>query len=82
MDEFFELMTLVQTRKLKKKVPIVFYGSDYWDDVLDLDAMVRHGVIDGADLDLIHRSDSVDDAYKFITAEMTDRFLDDPGGRL
>ncbi len=82
LDEFFELMTLVQTRKLKKKVPIVVYGSDYWDDVLDLDAMVRHGVIDKSDLDLIHRSDSVDDAYQFITAEMTERFLDDPGGRL
>jgi predicted Rossmann-fold nucleotide-binding protein len=82
MDEFFELMTLVQTGKLKKKVPIVVYGSDYWDDVLDFDAMVRHGVIDKADLDLIHRADSVDDAYQFITAEMTERFLDDPGGRL
>ena len=82
MDEFFELMTLVQTRKLKKKVPIVVYGTAYWDDVLDLDAMVRHGVIDRGDLDLIHRSDSVDDAYQFITAEMTEHFLDDPGGRL
>ena len=44
--------------------------------------MFRHGVIDGDDLDLIHRADSVDDAYNFITAEMTERFLDDPGGRL
>ena len=82
MDEFFELMTLVQTRKLKKKVPIVVYGSGYWDDVMDLDAMVRHGVIDRADLDLFHRADTVDDAYRYITAEMTERFLDDPGGRL
>ena len=82
MDEFFELMTLVQTRKLKKKVPIVVYGSEYWDDVLDFDAMVRHGVIDKDDLDLIHRADTVDDAYQFITGEMTERFLDDPGGRL
>ena len=82
LDEFFELMTLVQTGKLKKKLPIVVYGSDYWDDVLDFDAMVRHGVIDKADLDLIHRSDSVDDACQFITKEMTERFLDDPGGRL
>ncbi len=82
MDEFFELMTLVQTRKLKKKVPIVVYGTDYWDDVLDLDAMVRHGVIDRADLDLFHRADTVDDAYRFITTEMTERFLDDLDGRL
>jgi hypothetical protein len=44
--------------------------------------MVRYGVIDKSDLDLIHRSNSVDDAYNFITAEMTERFLDDPGGRL
>ncbi|MCH7485457.1 MAG: TIGR00730 family Rossman fold protein [Proteobacteria bacterium] len=82
MDEFFELMTLVQTRKLKKKMPIVVYGTGYWDDVLDFDAMVRHGVIDKGDLDLIQRVDSVDDAYRYITAEMTERFLDDPGGRL
>ena len=82
MDEFFELMTLVQTGKLKKKLPIVVYGRDYWDDVLDFDAMVRHGVIDKGDLDLIHRSDSVEDAYRYITTEMTERFLDDPGGWL
>ncbi len=82
LDEFFEVMTLIQTRKLGKRIPIVLYGSDYWTEVIDFDAMVRHGTIDARDLELFHRSDSVDDAFDFITAELTAKFLAEPGGRL
>ena len=82
LDEFFEMMTLIQTRKLGKRIPIVLYGSAYWTEVIDFEAMVRHGTIDARDLDLFHRSDSVDDAFDFITAELTAKFLAEPGGRL
>lgn len=67
LDEFFELMTLIQTLKLKKRVPVVLYGDGYWNQILDFDAMVRHGTIDAADLDLFHRTDSLDDAFDFVT---------------
>ncbi|HZD24825.1 MAG TPA: LOG family protein [Alphaproteobacteria bacterium] len=79
LDEFFEVLTLLQTGKLKKKIAVVLYGKDFWDRVLNLEAMVDYGVIDRADLDLFHRSDDVEDAFAFITEELTRRHLGDPG---
>ena len=57
LDEFFEVMTLVQTGKLRKKMPIVLFGSEFWDQVLNLDAMVRFGTISAEDLQLFHKTD-------------------------
>ena len=82
LDEFFELMTLNQTRRLKKAIPIVLYGSDYWDRVLNLQAMVDAGAISPEDLHLFHRSDSVDDAFNFISRELIEKALSLPGGSL
>ena len=81
-DELFEVLTLLQTRKMTKHQPIVLFGSDYWDSVIDFDALVRAGTIGAADLDLIHRTDSVDGAFDFITRELTEYALADPGGGL
>ena len=67
LDELFEVLTLVQTRKLRKHMAIVLFGSQYWDEVLNLDALVRHGTIDRADIDLFHRTDSVDEAFDIVT---------------
>jgi uncharacterized protein (TIGR00730 family) len=67
LDELFEVLTLVQTRKLRKHMAIVLFGSQYWDEVLNLDALVRHGTIDRADMDLFHRTDSVDEAFDIVT---------------
>jgi uncharacterized protein (TIGR00730 family) len=75
LDEFFEVVTLVQTLKIKKKVAIVLYGTEYWDKVLHLDPMVEHGTISAGDVDLFHRSDSVDDAYAYVTQYLQEHFL-------
>tara|TARA_B100000965_G_scaffold211707_1_gene176897 strand:+ start:477 stop:1337 length:861 start_codon:yes stop_codon:yes gene_type:complete len=71
LDELFETLTLIQTKKVKKRLPILLYGRSFWDDVLNLDALVKHGTINAEDLDLLHRVDSVDDAYTYITGELT-----------
>jgi predicted Rossmann-fold nucleotide-binding protein len=68
LDELFELMTLIQTLKMKKRPPIVLFGSEFWDKVLDLEALANFGTIDEKDLDLFLRTDSVDEAFDFITA--------------
>ncbi|MEX2452087.1 MAG: LOG family protein [Rhodospirillales bacterium] len=81
LDELFETMTLVTTHKLHKKMPVLLYGTDYWDKVLDLDAMVHHGTILPEELDVIFKTNSVDDAFDHITRELTELFLEDPGGR-
>ena len=82
MDEFFEVLTLVQTEKLTKPIPIVLYGREFWNDVLDLDALVKYGTIDAGDKNLFFETDSVDDAFDFITKELLDKSLGTPGGIL
>jgi uncharacterized protein (TIGR00730 family) len=52
LDEVFEILTLAQTRKLDQQIPVFLYGSAYWREVIDFDALVRHGTIDAADLKL------------------------------
>jgi len=70
LDEFMEIVTLVQTLKIKKRLPIVLYGSDYWDKVVKFDPMVEFGTISPEDLNLFYRTDSVDDAYRYIVTEL------------
>ena len=82
MDEFFEVLTLMQTGKLSKPIPVVLYGSEFWSDALNLEALVRHGTIDSEDMDLFFRTDSVDEAFDFITRELVEKFLGTPGGSL
>jgi uncharacterized protein (TIGR00730 family) len=52
LDELTEILTLAQTRKLDRKIPVVLYGSSYWNEVINFDALVRHGMIDAEDLRL------------------------------
>ncbi|MDP6456469.1 MAG: TIGR00730 family Rossman fold protein [Candidatus Marinimicrobia bacterium] len=75
LDEMMELSTLIQTGKIRKKVPVVIYGPDYWNKVLNFDYLVKAGTISKEDLNLFHFSDSVDDAYQFLTKELTKTHL-------
>jgi uncharacterized protein (TIGR00730 family) len=52
LDEMMEILTLAQTRKLERNIPILLYGSDYWKEVINFDALVRHGTIGAEDLQL------------------------------
>ncbi len=79
MDELFEVLTLAQCGKLKKPMALVLYGSEFWDKVLNLDTLVEYGVISADDLKLFHRSDSVDDAFDYVTKELTRNHLGDTG---
>src|SRR6266508_2924145 len=82
LDELFELLTLVQTRKMKKPMPIVLFGTEYWREVIDFDALARHGTINPEDIDLVHRTDSVDDAYDWVVRQLTEKALGQPGATL
>jgi uncharacterized protein (TIGR00730 family) len=76
LDELFELLTLVQTFKIKKKVAVVLFGHEYWDKVFDLQPMIDFGTISPGDKDLFHRTDSVDDAYDHITQWLIEHELE------
>jgi uncharacterized protein (TIGR00730 family) len=65
-DELFELLTLVQTGKVRP-LPILLFGKDYWDRVINFQAMVEEGVISPHDLDLLHWSEEAQEAWDFIT---------------
>ncbi len=82
LDEMAEVLTLCQTLKLKKRMPMVLYGGDFWRRVLDFNALVQAGTIARDDLDLLHRSDSVDDAFDYLTSELSGAPLYEPGDTL
>jgi hypothetical protein len=82
LDEFFELMTLIQTLKMKKRPPIVLFGKEFWDKVLNLEVLAKFGTIDDKDLDLFLRTDSVDEAFNFITSELATKGMSDTGPSL
>jgi len=58
LDELFEFLTLAQTRKLERPIPIVLYGPGYWNEIIDFEALARHGLIDRSDLSLFHFADN------------------------
>jgi len=70
LDELFELLTLLQTRKIRKHMPIVLFGNEYWNDIMNFDALVRYGTINADDL-LFYRTDSVDDAFNYMVGELS-----------
>ena len=71
-DELFETLTLIQTKKISKYMPIVLFGNAFWDKVVDLGAMAEFGTIGAKDLDLCYQTDSVDDAFQYLTTQLTE----------
>ena len=69
LDEFFEMLTLVQTKKIER-IPIVLYGKDFWGPFMELfekQLLKQYKTISKEDLELIKVVDSVEEAYKYIT---------------
>ncbi|HVZ40382.1 MAG TPA: TIGR00730 family Rossman fold protein [Candidatus Kapabacteria bacterium] len=69
-DELMEALTLVQTRKVTKDLPVILYGTEFWDEVINMPRLVELGVISSEDLNLFHRSNDVDDAYNYLTTHL------------
>jgi len=71
LDEMMELLTLSQTQKLAKKLTIVVYGSEYWKEIINFDALVRHGMISPEDLKLFQYADDPQTAFELLKAGLT-----------
>lgn len=75
LDEFMEVLTLLQTRKVEKQVPMILYGSEFWNDVMNFDALVKWGVIGPTDLDMFHVVDSPQEASEYLQDALTQLYL-------
>ena len=75
LDELSELLTLAQTEKLAKKIVIVLYGSSFWKEVLNFDALVRHGMISESDLGLFRFADDPETALGILKDGLTQHYL-------
>jgi len=71
LDEMFEILTLEQTRKLDRSIPVVLYGSSYWKEIINFEAMVRHGTISREDLDLFQFADDPATALRMLQQRLT-----------
>ena len=65
-DEFFELLTLIQTGKMKP-IPILLFGKDFWNRVVNFEAIAEEGTISKKDLDLFHWCETADEAWTHIS---------------
>jgi|SRR5215471_19511215 len=66
MDELMEILTLTQTRKLAKKMAIVLYGSAYWNEVINFNALLKYGMVSPEDLKLFEFADDPNTAFELL----------------
>jgi uncharacterized protein (TIGR00730 family) len=79
MDELFEVLTLIQTKKPRKAMPVLLFGKQFWDEVLNFEALVRWGVVSPHDMDIFFKTDSVDEAFSYVTGKLEEIYLSDKG---
>lgn len=75
LDELFEVLTLIQTKKPRKTMPVILFGTEFWDEVLNFDALVRWGVVSPEDLHIFYKTDSVDDAFTYLKSKLEELYL-------
>ena len=72
LDEMFELLTLAQTHKLERPLVVLLYGRDYWNEIINFEALVRHGMIAREDLQLLKFADQPQDALDLLKHSLTE----------
>lgn len=75
MDELMEVLTLLQTGKIKKKMTVLIYGKEYWDEVINFNAMLKYRTISKDDLKLLHFVNTPQEAFNFLKKDLTKNYL-------
>lgn len=78
LDELFELLTLVQTKKIRKKMPIVIYDKKFWDSLLHFEEFYKKRLISKEDMKLFYIAESVDDAFEHLKTELSKLYSQKP----
>lgn len=73
LDELFVTLTLIQTKKVRR-VPVILFGQQFWEKIINFDALVEEGTISQGDLDLIQYAETAEEAWELILKDYTDTF--------
>ena len=76
LDELTEILTLAQTRKLENNIITVLYGTTFWREILNFDALVKYGTISPEDMDLFHMVDDTQAAFEILKHGLTRHYLE------
>ena len=76
LDEMFEILTLAQTDKLSKKIAVILYGREYWEQVINLEPMAEWGAIAEKDKELLKYADTPDEAFKQLQSHLEEHHLE------
>ena len=74
MDELFEVLTLIQTKKPRKTMPIILFGMEFWNEIVNFDALLKWGMIGAEDLGLFLTTDSVDEAFNYLKSRLEELY--------
>ena len=81
LDELFEILTLAQTEKLAKRITVLIYGKEYWNRVLNLEALADAGAISPEDVNLFHYVDTPEEGFEILRDSLTKFHLNVPAGQ-
>ncbi len=70
LDEFFDILTMLQTKKISRNIPIVLFGAEYWNGLINWDRMIENKTISRSALKFFVTLDSVDDAFEYLIQNM------------
>ena len=71
LDELMETLTLVQTKKVLKKIPIILYGSEFWENIINFKALEYNGMIAKSDFEFFHFSDTPREAFEYLKSKLS-----------
>ncbi len=80
LDELFELLTLIQTHKTRKQMPVLLYGTEYWNQVINFQSMIEWDTISPEDVELFKTCDDVDEAVDYLKEQITSIHLEHRSG--
>ena len=66
LDELFDILTLLQCKKVNRKIPIVLFGREFWDGLINWERLIKAGTISAEDMNLFIIKDTVEETFDFL----------------